>query len=193
MCYASLMTCATCGNSFEGRADALTCSTRCRVARHRAITKFAPERLRNSPRWVRHVAKRPVRCDGSAASSTDSATWCDFGSAFESTVGDGAGFVLNGDGVVCVDLDSCVVDGAPNAWAQKILAMFPDAPVELSMSGRGLHVWGTGPLVSRVVAFDGGKVEVYADKRYIAMTGVWVRRGELVDLSDGIAKVVGDE
>lgn len=193
MCYASLMTCATCGNSFEGRADARTCSSRCRVARHRAIAKFAPERLRKSPRWVRHVSKRPVRLDGSAASSTNADTWCDFASAFESSVGDGPGFVLNGDGVVCVDLDSCVVDGEPNAWAQKILKMFPGAPVELSISGNGLHVWGTGPLVSRVVTFDGGKVEVYADKRYIAMTGVWLRRGDLVDLSDGIAKVVGNE
>lgn len=193
MCYASVMTCATCGTDFEARADARTCSTRCRVARHRQIAKFAPERLRKSPRWVRHVAKRPVQFDGRAASSTDASTWCDFTSAFESRVGDGVGFVLNGDGIMCVDLDSCVIDGRPNAWAQNILAMFPDAPVEVSMSGRGLHIWGTGPLVSRVVTFAGGKVEVYADKRYIAMTGVWLRRGDLVDLTDGVGKLVDHE
>lgn len=183
------MTCANCGADFEGRADARTCSTRCRVARHRQIARFAPDRLRKSERWVRHIAKRPVQADGSVASSTDPATWCEFAAAFESQVGDGVGFVLNGDGVVCVDLDSCVVDGVPNSWAQQILDLFPGAPVEVSLSGNGLHVWGTGPLVSRVISVLGGKVEVYADKRYIAMTGVWLRRGDLVDLSDGIAKM----
>lgn len=183
------MTCANCGADFEGRADARTCSTRCRVARHRQIARFAPERLRRSPRWVRHIAKRPVQPDGSVASSTDPQTWAEFGAALESQVGDGVGFVLNGDGVVCVDLDSCVVDGVPSAWAEQILDLFPGAPVEVSLSGNGLHVWGTGPLVSRVISVFGGKVEVYADKRYIAMTGVWLRRGDLVDLSDGIAKM----
>jgi len=189
MCYASRMTCAHCGANFDGRADARTCSTRCRVARHRQLARFAPARLRDADRWVRHIAKRPVQADGSVASSTDAATWCEFGRAFASDVGDGVGFVLNGDGVVCVDLDGCLVDGVPTEWGKSILDLFPGAPVEVSLSGNGLHVWGTGPLVSRVVTVFGGKVEVYADKRYIAMTGVWMRRGELVDLSDGIAKM----
>ena len=94
--------------------------------------------------------------------------------------------MLNGDGVVCVDLDNCMVDGVLSEWAERVLALFPDAPVEVSLSGRGLHVWGTGPLVSRVMPLWGHKVEVYADKRYIAMTGRWLRRGDLVDLTDGL-------
>ena len=104
-------------------------------------------------------------------------------------VGDGVGFVLNGDGVMCVDLDGCVEDGVPSEWAQNILAMFPGAAVEVSLSGRGLHVWGVGPNVSRVVDVFGGRVEVYADKRYIAMTGRWLRRGDLVDLTDGLVEM----
>lgn len=183
------MTCANCGSDFEGRADARTCSTRCRVARHRAAARFAPARMRQSDRWVRHVAKRPVRPDGASASSTDPATWSSFDAAMAGTVGDGVGFVLDGDGVVCIDLDNCMSDGRPSEWADRVLALFPGAPVEVSLSGRGLHVWGTGPRVSRVVDLFGGKVEVYADKRYIAMTGRWLRRGDLVDLTGGLVEM----
>jgi len=57
------------------------------------------------------------------------------------------------------------------------------------LSGRGLHIWGTGPNVSRVFDVDGKRVEVYADKRYIAVTGEWMRRNDLVDLSDGLARL----
>ena len=103
--------------------------------------------------------------------------------------GDGVGFVLNGDGVVCVDLDGCVEDGRPSSWAQRILDLFPGAAVEVSLSGRGLHVWGVGPNVSRIFELDGKRVEVYADKRYIAMTGVWLRRGDLVDLTNGLREL----
>ena len=105
------------------------------------------------------------------------------------TVGDGVGFVLNGDGLVCVDLDNCVSDGVLSEWAERVLKLFPGAAVEVSLSGHGLHVWGTGPLVSRVVDVFGGKVEVYADKRYIAMTGRWLRRGDLVDLTGGLVEM----
>ena len=193
MCYAVRMepnrTCANCGSTFTGRADAVTCSTRCRVARHRASSRFAPARLRAADRWVRHVAKRPVRPDGSVASSTDPQSWSSFDAAMSGQAGDGVGFVLNGDGVVCVDLDGCVADGRPSAWAQQVIDMFPGAAVEVSLSGRGLHIWGTGPNLSRVFDFDGARVEVYADKRYIAMTGRWLRRGDLVDLTDGLSEM----
>lgn len=184
------MICAQCGCEFGGRADARTCSTRCRVARHRAVVGFAPARMRGEARWVRQRAKRPLQVSGRPASSTDPRTWSPFAEAFASEVGDGLGFVLNGDGVVCVDLDGCVEDGRPSDWAAEVLALFPGAPVEWSLSGNGLHVWGTGPNVSTVTGFAGKRVEVYADKRYIAMTGRWMRPGDLADLSAGLAALV---
>ena len=193
MCYRrgmeSYRVCENCGSAFVGRADALTCTTRCRVARHRAASRFAPARLRSCDRWVRHVAKRPVMPDGSSASSTNPRTWSSYQDAVGSSVGEGVGFVLNGDGVMCVDLDDCVVDGRPSEWAARILSLFPGAPVEVSMSGRGLHIWGFGPNVSRVFTLDGQRVEVYADKRYIAVTGNWLRRGKLGDLSVGLTEL----
>ena len=77
----------------------------------------------------------------------------------------------------------------PSEWAARILSLFPGAPVEVSMSGRGLHIWGFGPNVSRVFTLDGQRVEVYADKRYIAVTGNWLRRGKLGDLSVGLTEL----
>ena len=183
------MICDTCGDVFEARAGAITCSTRCRVARHRRIARFAPKRMLEANRWVRHIDKRPVTPDGRVASSTAPRSWSTFDAAIKSNVGQGPGFVLNGDGIVCVDLDSCVINGEPSTWAKGILDLFPDAAVEVSLSGRGLHIWGTGPNVSRVFDVDGKRVEVYADKRYIAVTGEWMRRGDLVDLSDGLARL----
>ena len=180
------MICDNCGDEFVARAGAITCSTRCRVARHRRISRFAPKRMTEAARWVRHIDKRPVTPTGRAASSTAPRSWSTFDEVIASDVGQGPGFVLNGDGIVCVDLDSCVVDGEPTEWAQRILAMFPKAAVEVSLSGRGLHIWGTGPNRSKVFDVDGKRVEVYADKRYIAVTGDWMRRGDLVDLTDGL-------
>ena len=184
-----MATCAHCSAEFDARAGARTCSTRCRVARHRASARFAPEPLRRADRWVRHIEKRPIQPSGKWASSTDQRTWSSFEAVRSVDVGDGVGFVLNGDGIVCVDLDGCVEDGRPNGWAEEILGLFPDAPVELSLSGRGLHVWGYGRVASRIFERDGGKVEVYSDKRYIAVTGRWLRPGPLVDLSAGLARM----
>jgi primase-polymerase (primpol)-like protein len=110
---------------------------------------------------------------GLVASSTDPATWSRHRDAAASSAGAGLGFVLDGDGVVCLDLDHCLdQDGAPLPWAQTILAAAADTWVEVSRSGDGLHVWGLGSLeFGRRITFHGGSVELYADGRYIAVTG----------------------
>ena len=164
-------TCARCGERLlMRRSDARFCSTRCRVAAHRSI----PTELRSLSRWVRHdAAKRPLRADGDGlASSTDAETWADHRTASASTVGVGVGFVLNGDGIVCFDLDHCVTNGKPNAAALRFLATLPRTYVEFSPSGQGLHVWGFGsvPRGSRRV-IDGLHVERYGSGRYITVTG----------------------
>ena len=170
-------TCEHCGGPLPAlsRADARYCSGRCRTAACRARRRAAAERvpvdLRRADRWVRRSStKVPLTSDGRAASSTDPATWCSYRSAARSDVGAGLGFVLDrGDDIVCVDLDHCL-DGAgrPLPWAAEILARTPATWVEVSPSGRGLHIWGRA-------RFRGGRrrghVEVYGDGRYIAVTG----------------------
>jgi primase-polymerase (primpol)-like protein len=87
-------------------------------------------------------------------------------------VGDGIGFVLNGDGIVCMDLDHCLVAGRVAAWAAPVLKAVPRTYIEVSPSGEGLHVWGTGRLPrGRVIGVPGGRVELYGSGRYLTVTG----------------------
>ena len=78
-----------------------------------------------------------------------------------------------GMGVACLDLDGCVVDGVPSPAAQQWLHSFPGAAVELSHSGRGLHIWfsytGEGPGRRGKVKTEAGEIELYSDGQFIAL------------------------
>lgn len=153
------------------RRHARFCSTRCRVAAHRA--RQIPSELRSRSRWVRYSrAKVPLTTDGRVASSTDARTWSSYADAKASSVGVGVGFVLNGDGLICLDLDDCVHGGMLTPAAARLLERLPRTWVEVSPSGRGLHVWGFGDVkAGRRTTVDGVKVEVYGTGRYITVTG----------------------
>lgn len=176
------------------RKHARFCSTRCRVAAHRA-ERALPRELTSRDRWVRRSARKmPLTAKGRAASSTDPGTWCSYRDAKASKVGAGLGFVLNGDGIVCVDLDHCVDDrGRVAGWAQRILDDLPATYVELSPSGRGLHIFGYGRVErGRRVRRGDIAVEVYGQGRYIAMTG---RRhadapARLANVSEALASLI---
>lgn len=154
--------------------NARYCSGRCRTAAHRA-RRTIPTELTTRPRWVRRTSRKvPITAGGDAASSTDPATWSRYRDAAASSTGAGLGFVLDGDGVVCLDLDHCVTGGDQVAgWARNILdAVDGSTWVEMSASGDGLHVWGYGDLPhGRRITVGGGSVELYGTGRYIAVTG----------------------
>ena len=197
-----MYTCLVCGVELtagaRGRKPSY-CGSRCRVAAHRERERVArflgrveaepkpdrpplpvPDDLIERDRWIRHSDKRPMAIGGWWCSVTDQSHWSTFADAISSDVGDGVGFVLNGDGIVCLDLDDCVVDGVPTEAAQKFLYEFPGAYVEFSPSGRGLHVWGRGFMDrGRRFTLDGLKVEAYPDGRYITVTGNVYRAGGL--------------
>lgn len=73
---------------------------------------------------------------------------------------------LDGDGVVCLDLDHRVDEGAVAGWARRVLEATGDTWVEVSAARDGLHVWG-----------------LYGTDRYIAVTG-WTHAGGLRRLGD---------
>lgn len=169
----------------RARADARFCSTRCRMAAHRA---GAPRELRETPRWVRHSKKKvPLTVAGTAASSTDPATWSRFEDVrrFERR-----GFVLNGDGIVCIDLDHCFVEGRLSDMASRLLEKLPPTYIEVSPSGEGLHVWGRG-VVEKGRCLPGG-VEVYGTGRFMTVTGRRFGRcpAVLEDLSGVLAELM---
>lgn len=160
------MTCEVCGAEFFARADARFCSGRCRVAAHRR--PGLPADLTSRPRWVRHRAKVPLTLAGRHASTTDSTTWATYADAAGSDVGDGLGFVFNGDGIAGIDLDHCLTNGVLADWAQEIIDRCPTTYIEISPSGTGLHIFGRA-YVGAGRRRDG--VEVYDRGRYFTVTG----------------------
>lgn len=190
-----------CGESIpvRMRVDAQYCRDACRMAAsraRRASESVVPRELRERPRWVRYSTKKvPLRADGlGVASSTDVSTWSTFEQALVSGEGCGMGFVLDGDGVVCIDLDHCLENDQLASWAKPIVEGARGTYIEISPSGSGLHVWGTADMSKgRVVPLaGGGKAEIYPWGRYISVTGV--RYGEapaqLADLSALVAGLV---
>lgn len=173
------------------------CSTRCRVAAHRARQPKSalPVEMTRRRRWVRRdERKAPRTVGGGFASVSDSKTWSAHREAAASQVGVGLGYVLTaGDGVVCIDLDHCLDEEGLAAWAREILDRCPPTFVEVSPSGDGLHVWGHGELKrGRRMRQGGSSVEVYGQGRYVAMTGRRFENAslELADLSEVVASLV---
>nr|WP_272924239.1 bifunctional DNA primase/polymerase [Streptomyces sp. SID5789] len=158
------------------RRHARFCEPKCRAAAHRA-RRSVPAELTARPRWVRRTARKvPLTVGGAVASSTDPATWSRYRDAARSSVGVGLGFVLDGDGIVVLDLDHCLDGDQVAPWAQAVLDAAAGAGcwVERSAGGEGLHVWGYGRLpggAGRRLRLGAGTVEVYDRGRYIAVTG----------------------
>lgn len=140
------------------------------------------------PRWIRHRSKVPKTVLGKAASSTNPRTWSSFDVAAASSVGDGLGFVLNGDGIACVDLDHCINGGVLEPWAQAILDRTPATYVEVSPSGTGLHIFGFATVGA---GRNLGGVEFYDRGRYMTVTGKrWGKSPRvLADISGLIASL----
>ena len=89
----------------------------------------------------------------------------------------GLGFELEGSGITCIDIDNCADeiqeyrDGRRGGLISSILDIIGSVSyVEISQSGRGLHIFtkGAKPKDARS---KGGGLEIYDSKRFIAMTG----------------------
>lgn len=184
--------CQTCQRDLRYKnRQARYCSTPCRVTAHRAARRRAiPAELTSRARWVRWTARcrngqrttLPLTLDRQAASVLDPATWADYAAAAASPVGDGLGFILNGDGLACLVLADCLVDGQPTPAAQAVLDRFPRAWVEVSPTGEGLRVWGRAKSQPvRRATIDGLSVELLTRDRWLAVTGYTFRCGALVD------------
>jgi hypothetical protein len=100
---------------------------------------------------------------------TDPSTWSTHAAA--SATGAPLGFVL-GDGIGCIDLDGCLDEhGIPNEAARVLLAYYEGSYVEVSPSGRGLHIWGTAvPQRGFKRMWRGQRIEFYSQGRYITVT-----------------------
>lgn len=84
----------------------------------------------------------------------------------------GAGFRPAGTGLVCIDLDDCIVEGKWSHGAAAVLAQLPGALVEQSVSGTGAHVWVTtseSPGRCPQRSTPHGALEIYGEGQFIAL------------------------
>ena len=159
-----------------------------------------PAELQALPRWLvwkaepgapgekpRKVPYSPGHVDRKAKSTTPN-TWGTFAEAKATYLAHshvtGVGFVLNGDGVVGVDLDNCVIDGEPSAKAMALLVDLGATYIEVSPSGNGLRAIGYGEQLDTGVngSRDGIKGEFYSTGRYLTLTGKTIKAGPIAQL-----------
>lgn len=119
--------------------------------------------MRERSTWVSVHGKRPVRPDGTPASTTDPSSWTTY-----DQVADGPHGIMLGDGLACWDLDDCFDDeGLLADWARQLLDGLRPMWSERSMSGRGLHLFVEGP---EEPGTRRGQIEYYSRHRLIVVT-----------------------
>lgn len=117
--------------------------------------------------------------DGSVASAHDPAIWTTFDNAIAQVKagrGHGVGFVFTAnDPFFFLDIDGALqADGTWSPLAQSLCAAFPGAAIEISQSGRGLHIIGTGGQYANPAHRCKNiplNLEFYTEGRFVALTG----------------------
>jgi putative DNA primase/helicase len=138
------------------------------------VYKLAPSKTRPGK-----SDKLPINPNtGTVANAQDPTHWLDFDGASrrarEFGAGFAVGFVLTPETkLFCLDMDNCLLPDRSN-WtptALALCAMFPGAAVERSVSGTGLHIWGTysgdaPPHACKNIELG---LELYTENRFIAL------------------------
>jgi primase-polymerase (primpol)-like protein len=134
---------------------------------------------RLEPSKARPGKMEKIPCDyrtGQNASAQDPAIWLDADTAIALATMWGSpyglGFVLTAECKrFCLDVDNCLVDGQWSPFALELCAMFPGAAIEVSQSGRGLHIWGSyiGKVPPHKCRNGELGIELYTSGRFIAL------------------------
>lgn len=150
------------------------------------IFSHIPTKLLELSRWVTWRGKKipysPTKLN-SKVSINDPDSWGSFTQAEAAYLEggwSGIGIVLNGDGLVGIDIDGCVLDGIPCSKALDLLNYHGLDYVEYSPSGTGLHAFGCAdtsawrdswPFKGVRGVIDGLNIEIYSNQRYLTVTG----------------------
>ncbi len=134
--------------------------------------------------------KRPMALKGYWGSSTNPATWGEYGEAVEAMEkfrnAEGLGFVFTADDPYTgVDLDDCLDDaGRLKLWAVEILRRFSGTYAEISPSGTGIKIWCRGKIdASKTFKYEDGAIEIFSHARFFCVTGhLWP--GSLLEIDD---------
>lgn len=133
----------------------------------------------------------------SVCSAHDPKVWmdCATAAAMAEAMGadHGVGFVFTPhDPFWFMDIDNCAVDGGWSDTANNLLSWFPGAAVEVSVSGKGLHVFGCGapPPGARKTRYH-HFFEFYFDNRFAALGNPLTAIGQIyTDFSTALVPFV---
>lgn len=137
-------------------------------------------------------------CDhrsGAVAAAQDSAIWTDHATAQAAAsrfgAGYGVGFVLTPQaGFFCLDIDNCLQpDNTWSALANELCGRLAGAAVEVSVSGRGLHVFGRGTIPPHAKKNTAHGLELYSGNRFIAL-GRDALGNAAADCTDALAGII---
>jgi Mrp family chromosome partitioning ATPase len=136
------------------------------------------------PRKVPYVPGSP----NTRASSTNPATWGSFELARACYLQGGftgIGIILDGTGLVGVDIDHCVTSGVPDPAAMAFLENLGPGYIEFSPSGTGLRAFGYAENLQKGAKgkFNGLNVELYSTGRYLTITGKSIKSGPIAQLN----------
>ena len=148
------------------------------------------DKLPVDPRTLR-VFARGIDWQNDPASCTDATTAINLAAG----LGDnhGVGFLFTErDPFVFIDIDGALVDGVWSQVATELCAVFSGAAVEVSQSGRGLHIIGAAISVPAHGCKDRGGygLEMYHTGRFVALTGSCASGNAAYDITTLLPSVV---
>lgn len=143
--------------------------------------------------------KLPMAVSGEIVDAHDSSQWVDAATACATATAWGAGYGVafvftSADPFWFLDVDDCF-DSAACQWdatAQMLIARFPGAAVEVSQSGRGLHLFGVGAVPPGPRKKKGPGFDLYTEARFVALTGTHATGRADTDHSAALAQLVTD-
>lgn len=136
-------------------------------------------------------------CDyrtGLVVGAHNPAIWCTFDEAAAAVAagrGHGVGFVFTAaDPFFFLDIDGALQNGVWSPLAVDLCARFPGAAVEVSQSGTGLHIIGSGAAPPHGCKNIPLHLELYTELRFVALTGLQAVGDVRTDCSAALAVVV---
>lgn len=164
-----------------------------------AYRQFITFMLAPDPRKPGKMTKLPTSWQsGHVVSALDAAHWTDFETAAANAArsdrghGVGVGFVFTEhDPFWFLDIDDALLpDGTWSQTAQYFCQWFAGAAVEVSQSGRGLHIFGTGTVPEHGCKNVPEGLEFYTSGRFVALSGTHATGDASKDCTAALAQLI---
>ncbi len=166
------------------------------LAEWEPLRQFVLYQLSPSTSRPGKIDKFPVDKTGKKIDSQDATNWMTFGdaslAAHRLSAGYGVGFVFTkNDPYFFIDIDNCLTpDGTWSPLAVELCGAFPGAAVEVSSSGKGLHIFGRGTAPSHVCKNTTLNIELYTSGRFVALTGTNLIGNVATDHTEPLQRIV---